>query len=72
MTHRDKDFWKYVCAYVLLGSSLFLIVSAIVEWTFFGEKLQLAGAAGGLFLGTMFLSSLKRKRSAEEDTNSKR
>lgn len=61
MTHRDIDFWKYVCAYVLLGSSLVLIVLAIIGWTFGGEKLNLGGAAGGLILGTLLLSSLKRQ-----------
>ena len=78
MTHRDKDFWKFALAYILLASSLFLIIAAIVDWNFFGAKLQLGGAASGLFLGTLFLaslnhlSSLKRKSVSEEkDTSPK-
>jgi hypothetical protein len=61
MTHHDKDFLKYVCAYVLLGSSLLLIVMAIIGWTIGDEKVRLGGAAAGLVLGTLLLTSLTRR-----------
>jgi hypothetical protein len=66
MSHRDKDFWLYVCAYLGLGSALLIIVLGILDMTVFGRPADLGGAAAGLLAGTLLLSSLKRKENAQE------
>ena len=62
MTHREKDFWLYVLAYLSLGSAFGLIVLGIIDITVGGPKVDLGGAAIGLFVGTLLLSSVKRKK----------
>ena len=62
MSHRDKEFWLYVAAYLSLGSAFGLIVLGIIDITIGGPKVDLGGAAIGLFVGTLLLSSLKRKK----------
>ena len=63
MTHREKDFWLYVLAYLSLGSAFGLIVLGIIDITVGGPKVDLGGAAIGLFVGTLLLSFLKRNKS---------
>ena len=65
MTHREKDFWLYVAAYLSLGSAFGLIVLGIIDITVGGPKVDLGGAAIGLFVGTVLLSFLKRKKTDE-------
>ena len=62
MRHTDKNFWNYAIAYILIGSSLLIIVLQILIFTFAGEKPDHPGAGGGLLMGTWFLSTLKRKK----------
>ena len=66
MTHREKDFWLYVLAYLSLGSAFGLIVLGILDVTVGGPKVDLGGAAVGLFVGTLLLSSLKRKKTDKQ------
>jgi hypothetical protein len=66
MTHRDKEFWLYVAAYLSLGSAFGLIVLGIIDITVGGPKVDLGGAAIGLFVGTLLLSSLKRKKTDKQ------
>ncbi len=68
MRHTEKDFWLFVTAYVLLGSSLLLIVLAIADFVFVGEKADLGGAGFGLFFGTLLLSNLARKKMVPNDS----
>ena len=63
MTHREKDFWLYVLAYLSLASAFGLIVLGIIDITIGGPKVDLGGAAIGLFVGTLLLSFLKRNKS---------
>jgi hypothetical protein len=62
MTHREKDFWLYVLAYLSLASAFGLIVLGIIDITIGGPKVDLGGAAIGLFVGTLLLSFLKRNK----------
>jgi hypothetical protein len=62
MTHCEKDFWLYVLAYLSLASAFGLIVLGIIDITIGGPKVDLGGAAIGLFVGTLLLSSVKRKK----------
>jgi hypothetical protein len=71
MTHRDKDFWLYVVAYLSLGSGFGLIVLGILDITVGGPKVDLGGAAVGLFVGTLLLASLKRKKTDEQGNGPK-
>jgi hypothetical protein len=71
MTHREKDFWLYVAAYLSLGSAFGLIVLGILDITVGGPKVDLGGAAVGLFVGTLLLSSLKRKKTDEQGNGPK-
>ena len=66
MTHRDRDFWLYVAAYLSLGSAFGLIVLGILDVTVGGPKVDLGGAAIGLFVGSLLLSSLKRKKTDKQ------
>ena len=66
MTHRDKEFWLYVAAYLSIGSAFGLIVLGILDVTVGGPKVDLGGAAVGLFVGTLLLSSLKRKKTDKQ------
>lgn len=71
MTHRDKDFWLYAAAYVSLGSAFGLIVLGIIDITVGGPKVDLGGAAIGLFVGTLLLSSVKRKKTDQQGNGPK-
>jgi hypothetical protein len=71
MTHRDRDFWLYLAAYLSLGSAFGLIVLGILDVTVGGRKVDLGGAAVGLFVGTLLLSSLKRKKTDEQGNGPK-
>jgi hypothetical protein len=71
MTHREKDFWLYFLAYLSLGSAFGLIVLGIIDITVGGSKVDLGGAAVGLFVGTILLSSLKRKKSDDKGSDPK-
>ena len=71
MHHREKNFWLYVVAYVCLGSSLVLILGAIVDFAFVGGKVDLYGAVVGLLIGTMLLSNLSRQKTNPNNVQKK-
>jgi membrane associated rhomboid family serine protease len=71
MTHREKDFWLYFLAYLSLGSAFGLIVLGIIDITVGGPKVDLGGAAVGLFVGTLILSALKRKKTDNQGSDPK-
>ena len=71
MTHREKDFWLYILAYLSLGSAFGLIVLGIIDITVGGPKVDLGGAAIGLFVGTLLLSSLKRRKTDKQPNGPK-
>ncbi len=71
MTHRENDFWLYFLAYLSLGSASAIILLGIIDITVGGPKVDLVGAAVGMFVGTVLLSSLQRKKTHKQGSDPK-
>src|SRR5262245_16885753 len=67
LTHREKDFWLHVAAYLSLGCAFVMIVLAIFDFAIVGRKADLSGAAIFLMMGANLLIFLQTRKTDKHD-----